>query len=171
MFDGLKTLPLCESGQRTGQAKSTFVGSKRSNKDLYLLFLLYRSPAKKEITQPFPLPTRAGSPECLQPHLSLFPVNKGPSVQSACLLPWLWGGNLGANPQGLLPVHQGDYLYSGDQQAGRFKLPGEGGGAPSLGVPHNPANAFSLLYFHRIPSLGPVSRCGQAPQCPSTTLM
>lgn len=35
------------------------------------------------------------------------PVNKGPSVHSACLLPWALGGNLGANPQGLLPVHQG----------------------------------------------------------------
>lgn len=55
----------------------------------------------------------------------------------------LSGGALGDNPQELLPVHR-DYLYSGDQQAGRFRLLG-GGGAPWLGVPHKPAMPLVFL--------------------------
>lgn len=81
MFGGLRHY-LFESGQGT-RKKSTFAGSKRWDNDLCLLFFLSRSPAKEEITLPFPLPTRARSPESLNPQL----VNKNPSVHSACLLP------------------------------------------------------------------------------------
>lgn len=48
------------------------------------------------------------------------------------------------------------------------------GGAPCLGVPHNPARAFSLFYFHRVASPGSVSKHVQplpAGQCLPTTLM
>lgn len=51
--------------------RNTFAGGERWDNDLRLLFFLYRSPAKEEITLPFPLPTRAWSPESLNPHLSL----------------------------------------------------------------------------------------------------
>lgn len=42
--------------------KITFADSKKWNKDSCLLFLLYRSPAKKEITLPFPDQLELGAP-------------------------------------------------------------------------------------------------------------
>lgn len=56
-----KTLPVSKSGQGIGK-KSTFADSKKQNKDSCLLFLLYRSPAKKEIMLLFPDQLELGAP-------------------------------------------------------------------------------------------------------------
>jgi hypothetical protein len=71
MWDGPvrwpKTLPPFESGKGTGKKRSTFAKSKRWNKDLCLLFFLYRSPAKEEITSSFPSQLELGAHKSSSP--------------------------------------------------------------------------------------------------------
>jgi len=100
----------------------------------------------------------------LNPHLSPFPVNKGPLSTLPASFLGLWGGNLGANPSGLLPVHQGIIYTLGISRQGGSSYQEEVGGALSLGVPHNLANAFSPFCSHRVAKPWP---CFQT--CPAPT--